>query len=210
MPINFKNKIWLFILPLMLLFLLPDAANANAKTTLTTIFKNSEDAWKSITIFLGAVIFVTGVILGGVAITKFKSVADGKATMTQPIIFTVISAALIASPSVVMTLSDTFYSKVVWQPTELLTKIPTGGNMAPGVSEALTSVLVFIQMLGVIAFFRGMLMFKAIGSGKDGQFGKAMTHVIGGVLAINIQLTVGILARTFFTGSDLPLGMENW
>lgn len=211
-----KSKTHLFsIFGLLSALLFPQYAFAEGgkvMTTLQTIFENGQDAWVQIIIFLGAAMFVTGVVLGGVAIGKFKGVADGKVSMTQPIVITLVSAGLIASPSVIMMIAETYYEKQVWRPTALLSAIPQTSSMAPGVAEALTSVLIFVQLLGVVAFFRGMLMFRAIGANgnNNGGFGKAMTHVLGGVLAINIQLTVGILARTFFAGADLPMGMENW
>lgn len=203
--------ILLLIVSTLFLMLMPEYAHAEGgvKATLTTIFKNGEEAWVSITIFLGAVMFVTGIGLGVLSIMKFKAMADGKATIVQPIVLLVISAALIASPSFIMTIANTYYESAQWSPVSLLSSIPQG-DMLPGTAEALSSVLIFVQMLGFIAFFRGMLMFKALAEGKQGMFGKAATHVLGGVLAINIQMTVGMLARTFFQGSDLPIGMENW
>lgn len=207
--INSKAMLYILTFGVLLLSLTPHMAYA-AENTLATIFQNGEDAWKSITILMGAAMFVTGVVLGGIAITKFKDVSNGKATTTQPIILTIISASLIASPSVIMTITETYYNeKIAFTPTQLLSSIPDA-SFANGMSGALSSVLIFVQMLGIIAFFRGIVLLRAIGSGKEAPVGKAFIHIFGGALAINIQPTIGVLARTFFFSGTMPIGMENW
>jgi hypothetical protein len=198
-----------FLSVILSLSLIPDIANAEgAVATLQTLFKNGITSWQGIIHLMGALMYVSGVIIGGMAIVKFKDLSDGKIPAHMPILLSIISAALIASPSIIMTITSTYYGDKKFQPDNLLTSIPQ--TSVDGVSDALTSVLIFVQMLGVIAFFRGFLMLKSVGTGKDGQLGKAMTHILGGVLAINIQATVGMLARTFFAGMQLPMGIGNW
>lgn len=181
---------------------------ASADTSLETIFTNGTSSWQAIVVVVGAAMYITGIILFFMAILQFKDVADQKATIGKPLMFSVISAAMIASPSMIETITTTYFGSQKFQPGALLSSIPT--QSVAGMAEAMTSVLIFVQMLGVIAFFRGLLMLKGVGSQKEGVIGKAMTHILGGVLAVNIQKTVGVLARTFFSGSDLPLGMANW
>lgn len=198
-----------FLSVMLSVVLIPNIANAaGAVATLQTLFKNGVSSWQGIIHLVGALMYVSGIVIGGMAIVKFKDLSDGKIPAHIPILLSVISAALIASPSIIMTITSTYYGDKEFKPDNLLTSIPA--SSVDGVSEALTSVLIFVQMLGVIAFFRGFLMLKSVGTGKDGQLGKAMTHILGGVLAINIQATVGMLARTFFAGMQLPMGIGDW
>lgn len=78
------------------------------------------------------------------------------------------------------------------------------GNQTGTSKEAIKGVLIFIQLLGYIAFIRGVLMLNQAGMGKDGMVGRGLTHCIGGVLAINILMTVQVVANTY--GLKNPLG----
>lgn len=62
--------------------------------------------------------------------------------------------------------------------------------------KSISSVLAFVQMIGLIAFFRGTLILKAMGDNKDGSMGRALTHIMGGAAAMNITWTVGVLAKS--------------
>ena len=100
-------------------------------------------------------------------------------------------------------LSETLNNKAAeFSPQSLLSDIPQD---ALGLNLAFTSVLLFVQMLGTIAIFRGMLMlWEATNKGAgSGLIGKSWTHIIGGVLAVNIQLTISTVASTFYPGVDL-------
>lgn len=61
---------------------------------------------------------------------------------------------------------------------------------------AIASVLMFVQLLGVIAFVRGMLILKALGENKDGAMGRALTHIFGGAAAMNVSWAITMLANT--------------
>lgn len=62
--------------------------------------------------------------------------------------------------------------------------------------KSINADLLFVQLLGAITFFRGMLMLKAMGENKDGSFGRAATHIFGGAAALNISWSVAILAHS--------------
>jgi len=55
-----------------------------------------------------------------------------------------------------------------------------------------------VQVVGVIAFVRGWLMLaRGAGQGSPpGSFGKGMTHVVAGVLAMNIVGTAQVVSNT--------------
>lgn len=167
-------------------------------------FANSIGAWSSVSIFMTALTWLCGAILAGFAVVDFKGVADGKTAISRPIWLTVISALMIAVAGFVPILSETLVNGGEYKPAELFSKIPEG-RMLPGVAEALTSCLLFVQALGTIAIFRSFLMFQSAAKGKREDLPRAFTHLIGGVLAVNIQLTISIIASTFYPNFDLSL-----
>lgn len=65
-----------------------------------------------------------------------------------------------------------------------------------GFDGTIASVMVFIQLLGLIAFVRGMMILKALGENKDGAMGRALTHIFGGAAAMNVAWTVKMLATS--------------
>lgn len=63
--------------------------------------------------------------------------------------------------------------------------------------DAYKNLLRFIQLIGLISFFRGWMMLTHLSNpGQQHSFGKAMTHIFGGVLAINIQGTIDVMQGT--------------
>lgn len=67
-------------------------------------------------------------------------------------------------------------------------------SAATGFDGTVASVQAFVQLLGLIAFIRGMMILKAIGENKDGAWNRALTHIVGGSMAMNIGWTVKLLA----------------
>ena len=88
-----------------------------------------------------------------------------------------------------------------------LSRVPSGGG-APGAAAALEGVLLFVKMIGHIAFLRGFLILKGVAEGSQNQtVGKALTHILGGAAAININATVEILANSFAPGLAGGIGL---
>ena len=179
-----------------------------ADSNIATMFANGEASWMAIMKLVGASSFVIGIIICGMALFKLREVNDGRATIKTPIMWTIVGAAMISLPSSIGTIATTLTNQG-YHGTGLLSSINDTSGI-PGVAEALSGVLVFVQLLGHIAFVRGLFLLKDAGAGKEGTLGRGLTHLFGGAAAINIQTTVGILARTFFKGVTMPMGIGNW
>lgn len=84
------------------------AAPASAET-LSSMMKRLTDQMSSVAAFAVAVMFVLGVILGGLSILKFKENADNpnQSKMGKPIGYLVASAALIGIPSYLAIFTNT-------------------------------------------------------------------------------------------------------
>lgn len=173
------------------------------KLTLLDMFKHGTATWSAVSSFVVVLFWCVGCWLAFLAIVNYKNAADGKSGIAKPIVQTVIASLMVAISKFIPILSDTLNNKAAeFSPQSLLSDIPQD---ALGLNLAFTSVLLFVQMLGTIAIFRGMLMlWEATNKGAgSGLIGKSWTHIIGGVLAVNIQLTIATVASTFYPGVDL-------
>jgi hypothetical protein len=77
-------------------------------------------------------------------------------------------------------------------------------NFGPNTQQfqmAVYAALTFFQLIGMIAFIRGFLILKSAveGSGQA-TIAQGLTHIIGGVLAINIYYFLVVMDTTFGTG----------
>ena len=67
-------------------------------------------------------------------------------------------------------------------------------------------ILGIIQIIGIIAFMRGwLLLAKATNPGQQpGAISKGVTHIIGGILAVNIRTFITVIYQTLgLTGGGL-------
>lgn len=173
------------------------------KLTLLDMLKHAMASWSSFSIFIVVLIGSVGVWIAFIAITNYKNHTDGKCGIAKPIFQTILAALMVAVARFIPILTETLNGKAAaFKPGSLLSDIPQTDPL--GVGLAFTSILLFVQFLGVVALFRGFLMvYAATNRANEGFVGKAWTHIIGGVLAVNIQLTIGTLASTFYPGIDL-------
>lgn len=92
--------------------------------------------------------------------------------------------------------------------TSIFTASTTGGGniLMPGVGnsgfqrfgqQGVNAVLVFMKLVGIVAFMRGLLQLKAAGEGKDGMVGRALTHIAGGAIAFNGLTFAKMVGSTF-------------
>ncbi len=69
-------------------------------------------------------------------------------------------------------------------------------------NAAISAVLVFIQIIGFIAFMRGFLMLRAQADGASNvSTAASFTHLIGGAVAFNISSFLGLVQYTFCQGA---------
>ena len=73
-----------------------------------------------------------------------------------------------------------------------------GTSTAQG-DQVIVALIQFVKLVGLISFVRGVLIIGRIGSKQQqgGGWPKALTHIVGGILAINIVGTMKIVADTF-------------
>jgi intracellular multiplication protein IcmC len=164
--------------------------------------------------------FAAGVYMIWRAITMLKkfgmmnSMQSQPGEFTGPIAYLVVGSILIWIPTTSDLLTSTIFGSsapelfgqntfdysALGSGSQLLTYVSTSSLQALWSSIADTLVL-YIQFIGFIAFIRGwMIISKASQSGaQPGSMGKGVTHIIGGIIAINfvqfiylIQATLGM------------------
>jgi intracellular multiplication protein IcmC len=190
---------------LAFLFALPLSASAQSSTpNLAEMFTNFSESSVALMTLAKGVAFLLGLCITGVGLFKLKqfSEAGGRIGIQQPLIILFVGTCLIALPGMIDMTTETM-SLGASTGTELLSEPNVGGGV-PGMDGAIKGVLLFVKLVGHLAFIRGFLILKDVGEQKQGaSIGRALTHILGGAAAININATIAMLGATFAPGMDL-------
>lgn len=78
-------------------------------------------------------------------------------------------------------------------------------------NAAISASLVFVQIIGFIAFMRGFLMLRAQADGSSNVSTAAtFTHIFGGAVAFNISSFLGMIEKTFCSGGSASCSVFNF
>ena len=172
----------------------------------TISFDNLVASFLSIERLVTASAYLMGISFAIKALYSLKTYGEsksqmGNASIKEPLIYFLVSGMLLYFPTGFETLmNSTFgYSQVLaYSPSSSNSPILTtlfGQNSAFGYTVSLA-----VQVVGVIAFVRGwILIARAAASGQPpGGTGQGLTHVFGGILAMNIVGTMQMVNETLF------------
>ena len=174
-----------------------------SSTSLSAIMRNIAIQIDPIKNFLFVLCYAIGVGLCVVAIMKLKKYGTRTAfmhvemTLLGPFLQFFIGVGMFYLPTFISSLNQT-----VWG-TATATDIRLGyEDSGDGTAEYINTVLGVIQIIGIISFLRGWVQLsRATNAGNQpGVVSKALTFIIGGLMAINIKTVI----CTFFqslTGS---------
>ncbi|HSW71433.1 MAG TPA: hypothetical protein VLH77_05585 [Gammaproteobacteria bacterium] len=133
--------------------------------------------------------FVVAAIMGMKHFGEMRTMMSQEHGVTGPVVEFLVGAALLYLPSTIRTSLSTFW--VSTNPYAYLTVAP---DQYTTFTNACYSI---VQLVGVIAFIRGLLILKKVGGGKSQEtFGKAMAHLGGGILCINLYGAIQMLQAT--------------
>jgi intracellular multiplication protein IcmC len=171
------------------------------------ISTNYIDSLLEIEKLITASAYLLGILFIFKAIYSLKTHAESRAGMggsqsgmKEPLVYLMVGAMLLYFPTgfqVIMTTMFTYSDVLAYAPinngSPLLTTL-FGQNSPFGYALALT-----IQVIGGIAFVRGwVLISRSASQGQQpGAMGQGLTHVVGGVLAMNIIGTIDVIQNTF-------------
>lgn len=145
-----------------------------------------------------AIIMGVGFTLAG--LFQLKKYGESRTMMSQqhsiagPLLMLLAGAMLLILPTFVGSMLLAFWG----------TSSPLSYSGGPaGYSSLVPPVLMFVRIIGVIAFIRGIVLLARSGGqqSQQGTFGKAMIHIFAGILCVHILGTMDLLEQL--------LGMTN-
>lgn len=170
-------------------------------STFSSLFINLNDSLNQVWQFLIASCYLTGFSLTLGAIYKLKKFGERTAFMHNskgllaPSAAFLIGIALMYAPTFLQVMNTTLFGTPNVQSTLSWQSSHSGIDWA----DVLAPMIGTIQVIGLIAFIRGMLLItKSTGEQpQPGAVSKGFIHIVGGIMAINITGTMDVLANTF-------------
>lgn len=146
--------------------------------------------------FVSAFAYVIGIYFVIMGVMEMKHFGESRGMMSQehglkkPLLYLFVGAALIYLPTTIQTGLDT-----LWSSPNPLAYVPVTGNAW---SQLIANSFLILQFIGLVAFIRGLIILTHLGGhgGQPGTFAKGMTHIIGGILCINMYDTVRMVLAT--------------
>lgn len=171
---------------------------------------NLQATFSSLMYMVTAVSYVMGIGFLARALMMLKAFGHSITQMSQKsemgpvLVMMLVGSALLYLPSTIDVGLITIYgSASLGNSTEIL-DYTSGIGLAEKWGLYSEVLMDYMKLIGLIAFIRGWTILSKLGhqGGQPGTMGKGLTHLIGGVLLINIVDTVHVLASTFgFTGA---------
>jgi intracellular multiplication protein IcmC len=155
--------------------------------------------------FLSALSIIMGIFLVFRGLVKASKFGQERATSIPQILGHVFIGTILytVGTSMNMIMSTVFGDGNIFGSNTVLSAISTdvAGNTQP-FQNAVYAALTFFQLIGMIAFIRGWLILKdsVDHSGQGNKLAQGLTHIVGGVLAVNIYRFLEVMDTTFGTG----------
>ncbi len=134
--------------------------------------------------------FVVAGIMGMKHFGEMRTMMSQEHGITGPLVEFFVGVALIYLPSSIHAGLSTFW--LVTNPYAYLNATTDQYTTFVNACYAL------FQLIGVIAFMRGLIILKKVGGGRGQQatVGGALAHLVGGILCINLYNTIQMLEST--------------
>ena len=154
---------------------------------------------------LRGIFYLVGLIL---VIQSFRNAARRSESGPQysswlsPLAGFVIGLILIALPSAIALLSETFFGirqnldprSIFEYDNQIISPLNTGNT-----GELIELVVLIIQFMGFVAIVRSLLLFNQVGNQGSRVVGPGITFLVAGILAVNFPLFWGVLVNFFLT-----------
>lgn len=141
--------------------------------------------------------YLLGLGFVGKGLYHLKVYGEARAMMSvqtsirTPVTYFVVGAMLIYLPTAVDIMMMTTFG------TDSLMAYP--GNDKGLFATTMNAVFLIVRFIGLVSFVRGWVLLAQSASqsgSQPGSFGKGVTHIIGGALALNIVLFVKVMSNT--------------
>ncbi len=187
------------------LVLLSGCTVNNNQVSLQVFLQNLSVSYNAITRLVTAWAYLTGIVFGSMAIFQLKvygemrTMMSGHANLFKPIMYLIVSVLLMYLPSTFQSVMMTTFGTPNTSPLSWSSVSSVGVS---GYKLAVTPALLgLMKLVGLISFIRGWILLVRISEqGQHGSFGKAVTHIIGGLLLINVVAVGNILSHLVTVG----------
>ena len=189
--------LWLLLFSLPWLTAFAEESSNQEPVSALTILQNVSQQVPALMRLVTAITYVMGFYFIFWGILRLKQFGEQRTMMTAehhlkgPLVLITVGSLLLYLPTSVEVGLSTFWTNPTPYAYVTQQSSPWG--------ELFKDCFVIIQLFGTIAFIRGLLLLgRLAGQGQmmQGNFGKAMTHIIGGIFCINIYQFVQMIFST--------------
>lgn len=190
------NVLSFVVLLLCLLTTSAYAAESLSVTNAGDMLNRITSQFPAITRLVTAFAYVAGTFFIFSSLLKMKRLGEMRTMMMQersvagPLIYLFVGAALLYLPSAVQMGMTSF-----WSEPNPYGYIEDKG----GLDGVISACFMAVQLFGIIAFIRGLLILSHLanqGGGGQQSASRGMTHIIGGIFCINIYQFVKVIFAT--------------
>lgn len=159
-------------------------------------FSSSSIAIFNLVMKLGVLL---GILITGKAVLSLKEYSEsgGRTQLKTPVTLLVVGIMLFSLPTTMNTATQTLALGGFAGTNIMSERVPDVG--VPGAAAAIRGVLLFVKLVGIIAAVRGFLILKEVaapGGGGRAGMGSALTFILGGAAAVNIEMTYTFLKNS--------------
>jgi intracellular multiplication protein IcmC len=161
--------------------------------------------------FIFGAAYLIGAVLSVAGLYKLKMHGEDplRTPLGTAIGYVMVGTIILSGPMIIGVVKDTIYPTTS-SSSGYIQIVPTMQSVSSGTFQALggiirpemgQAIIGFMVLVGLISFFRGLYLLKEVGredqmGGTRAGLGKALTHIIGGAMAINIVETSCLLGKT--------------
>lgn len=172
----------------------------STSSDLSAIFQSLENDAFAIWNLLISCCYLFGALFVARGIFDFKVYGEQRTASAQqnslrtPLTYVVVGLFLLYAPNTIVLLSESW----LMQPTVMLAYLNPENASAGSSTWASLAVAMFtlLQICGLVSFIRGCFMLTHIGGGQHGGTAKGMTHIISGIIMLNLQAFLQILQNS--------------
>lgn len=182
---------------LVLVAIMLNLSACTSTSSLSAIFQSLEADAYAIWNLLISFCYFSGVLFVARGIFDFKVYGEQRTASSQqnslrtPLTYVTVGLFLLYAPNTITLLSESW----LLQPTVMLAYLDPENANAGSSTWASLAVAMFtlLQICGLISFIRGCFMLTHIGGGQHGGTAKGMTHIVSGIIMLNLQAFLQIL-----------------
>lgn len=173
--------------------------------TMLSMLQNLQQTLTPVWQMLVSLCYLSGVILLTLGVFKFKKygqmtvMMSSGANLSEPMSYFIAGLILLFFPFMLDSLLSTFWGS--GYTSDSILAYQSGDNQ--GLRAYLQPIMEVVEVVGLGAFIRGVYMLSKTGSQSGSQqnsLSKGLMHMLGGVLAININGTIDVLRNSFGVG----------